>query len=134
MNATATTLDLAAAKVAAANNTSLDQLDEAQLKEFIRLLQEKWNAYQAKQGYKLGTLYRYEYLKTYIRVYKCDDRSCYGEDNSEEKNRSLYAFIDCKGNIHKGSWKAPVKNGIRGNIFNDNPLQGMDIYGPVSLR
>src|ERR1051326_3381400 len=33
-------------------------------------------------------------------------------------SRSVYCFVDkTNGDILKGSWKAPVKNGVRGNIF-----------------
>ena len=49
---------------------------------------------------------------------------------------SLYCFIDrANGNILKGSWKAPVRNGVRGNIFNPGyDLDKCDWHGPKYLR
>lgn len=35
-------------------------------------------------------------------------------------SKSVHSFVDkLTGDIYKGSWKAPVKNGKRGNIYND---------------
>lgn len=50
--------------------------------------------------------------------------------------KSLYCFIDStNGDILKGSWKAPVKNGVRGNIFKENfGLDCCDWHGPKYLR
>ena len=62
----------------------------------------------------------------YIRIVK-------GNENGG--HRSLHSFVDrTNGNILKGSWKAPVKNGVRGSIFNENPMKGMDHHGPCYLR
>lgn len=49
---------------------------------------------------------------------------------------SLVCFIDMtNGNILKGSWKAPVKNGVRGNIFTeDRGASVMTQYGCAYLR
>jgi len=42
---------------------------------------------------------------------------------------SVYGFIDMEGNLYKAaSWDTPAK-GVRGNIFNENMLQGCNKYG-----
>ena len=34
------------------------------------------------------------------------------------------------GNIYKAAgWKAPTLNHVRGNIFNENPVEGTNVYG-----
>jgi len=49
--------------------------------------------------------------------------------------RGLYCFVDLQdGSLLKGSWKAPVKNGIRGNLSDPNVLNNFDQYGPKYLR
>jgi hypothetical protein len=61
----------------------------------------------------------------YIRIVKNDGGS----------SCSVHSFVDRKtGDILKGSWKAPVKNGVRGSIFNKDPMQGMTHHGPAYLR
>jgi hypothetical protein len=51
------------------------------------------------------------------------------------QSRFVWAFVDKKtGDILKpASWKAPAK-GVRGNIFNDDPLKGIGPYGPHYLK
>lgn len=50
--------------------------------------------------------------------------------------RSVHSFVDTtNGDILKGSWKAPVKNGVRGNILDDdNGLSKVNWHGPLYLR
>ena len=52
----------------------------------------------------------------------------------ERGSRNVYCFIDLSnGDILKSaSWKAPAKH-PRGNIFNDNSLQGCTVYGAEYL-
>jgi len=49
---------------------------------------------------------------------------------------SVHSFIDTtNGDILKGSWKAPVKNGVRGNILaENNGLDKVNWHGPKYLR
>jgi hypothetical protein len=51
------------------------------------------------------------------------------------RDNSVWAFIAISnGDILKpASWRAPAKH-ARGNIFNVNPLEGTDIYGPLYIR
>lgn len=50
-------------------------------------------------------------------------------------NRSAWGFVDMKdGSILKAAgWKVPAKH-ARGSIFNANPLENVDQYGPKYLR
>lgn len=51
------------------------------------------------------------------------------------KTRSLYCFVDLtNGDLLKGSWKAPVKNGKRGNLFDRSTWANFNHYGPNYLR
>ena len=54
------------------------------------------------------------------------------------KSTSVYCFVDkTNGDLLKGSWKAPVANGVRGNLVNDSMdvlLKKFTEYGPAYLR
>ena len=66
----------------------------------------------------------------YIKIIKVD----YRHDGTKVSS-SVHSFIDrTNGNILKGSWKAPVANGVRGNIFNEVCTKGVDHHGPLYLR
>ena len=63
--------------------------------------------------------------KKYIRVVRVD----------QGQGKSVHSFVDkTTGNILKGNWKAPVKNGIRGNVFAKNCLDCVNDIGCKSLR
>lgn len=48
---------------------------------------------------------------------------------------SVYCFFDLTtGDLLKGSWKAPVANGVRGNVNDANVLDKFTQYGPAYLR
>lgn len=61
----------------------------------------------------------------FVRVYK---------DWSGQK--TVMCFVDkSDGTIFKGSWKAPVKNGARGNIYADDfGMECMDAYGCKPIK
>ena len=47
----------------------------------------------------------------------------------------VYCFYDhTNGDLLKGSWKAPVANGVRGNVKDPNVLTKFDWHGPKYLR
>lgn len=51
-------------------------------------------------------------------------------------SRSVYCFLDMKGNIYKSaSWKAPAKH-VRGSVFDDHYSYGKALgpYGAAYLR
>ncbi len=48
---------------------------------------------------------------------------------------SVYCFYDfATGDLLKGTWKAPVANGVRGNVKDPNVLDKFTEYGPAYLR
>lgn len=49
---------------------------------------------------------------------------------------SVHCFVDKEdGSILKGSWKAPVKNGIRGNIWADDfGISALTPYGVAPVK
>jgi hypothetical protein len=49
--------------------------------------------------------------------------------------KSVYCFLDLtSGDLLKGSWKAPVRNGVRGNLSDPNVLSKFNQFGPNYLR
>ena len=49
--------------------------------------------------------------------------------------KSVYCFYDiANGDLLKGSWKAPVANGVRGNVKETNVLEKFTEYGPASVQ
>jgi hypothetical protein len=49
--------------------------------------------------------------------------------------KSVYCFFDhTTGDLLKGSWKAPVANGVRGNLSDPDVLLKFTQYGPKYLR
>ena len=55
--------------------------------------------------------------------------------HSKEHSGSLYCFVDTtNGNLLKGSWKSPVKNGVRGNIFEENTISKFSKHGPKYIN
>lgn len=70
--------------------------------------------------------------RRYARIAVCEDT-----DNSRGKFRPscVYCFVDLRdGSLLKGSWKAPVANGIRGNLSDPNVLDKFTNHGPKYLR
>ena len=48
---------------------------------------------------------------------------------------SVYCFLDLtNGDLLKGSWKAPVANGVRGNLSDPHVLNHFTALGPAYLR
>jgi len=47
----------------------------------------------------------------------------------------VYCFYDkTNGDLLKGTWKAPVANGVRGNVSESNVLDKFNWHGPKGLR
>ena len=65
--------------------------------------------------------------RRYARVVKNDELN---------GGQSVHTFVDLdNGNILKGNWKAPVKNGVRGNIFDtDVGASVVNDHGAIYLR
>lgn len=67
----------------------------------------------------------------YVKVL-CQDRSLEGRLGS----RHVHTFIDkTNGDVLKAAtFKAPAKNGVRGNLFNENIKDVINHYGAKYLR
>lgn len=49
--------------------------------------------------------------------------------------KSIYCYYDhTNGDLLKGTWKAPVAKGVRGNIKDPNVLDKFNWHGPKYLR
>jgi hypothetical protein len=56
------------------------------------------------------------------------------ELNRTWKAASVFCFVDLtNGDILKGSWKSPVRDGVRGNLKDKDILSKVTTYGPVYL-
>jgi hypothetical protein len=104
---------------------------ERALQGFIEGAQAKVDAYwtAAKFTYDKAPRISQQHPRgpRYIRIVRTDN---------DGSSRSVYVFIDhTNGDILKGSWKAPVKNGVRGSVFADDfGLSCVDSYGTKYLR
>jgi hypothetical protein len=59
----------------------------------------------------------------------------YRERDNKWSASSVYCFFDLTtGDLLKGSWKAPVANGIRGNVNDKNVMDKFTEHGPAYLR
>jgi hypothetical protein len=57
------------------------------------------------------------------------------DKSGDWKAMSVYCFVDLSnGNILKGSWKAPVANGVRGNLNDTDILTKVTVYGVGYIR
>lgn len=90
------------------------------------------NLFNRVEGYLTGLRkmssgeYGADYNLKYIRVWQ-----------KKGQGQSAHTFIDVSnGNILKaGGWKAPAKNGVRGNVFSENyGLDKVDQYGAKYLK
>ena len=100
---------------------------DEQLNLFVAMLQEKINTYF---GDNLDQLTPPDIITTRGSKY---DKVIRKDVNASGK--SVHCFIDRKnGDIYKAaSWASPAKH-VRGNIYNEDPLQGTGIYGAEYLR
>ena len=101
---------------------------DAAFKAYVDGVQRMNDNYYAKHFPGQENDIKFESGKRYIRVYKVGRATGGGA--------SVHSFVDkLTGNILKGSWKAPVKNGVRGSIFApDNGMSRVNHHGTVYLR
>jgi len=99
---------------------------------FLLGCQKLVDDYFAKHFPNQGGIVTAEYNKRYAKITKQD----IFEGKTIEHSCSIYCFVDIQnGDIFKGTAKAPVKNGKRGNIYNNNfGLECMGWNGPKYLR
>ncbi len=59
----------------------------------------------------------------------------YRDRDGKYEVESVYCFYDvATGDLYKGGWSAPVKNGKRGNVNDADVLNKFNHYGPNYLR
>ena len=106
-----------------------EQAFEAGFAALIAGVQERIDADFERNGYQWKREVRFERLKKNIRVFYVDVW-----DNRSEGSSSVICFVDPEtGAIMKGSWKAPVKNGVRGHVANGkNPLAAFTQRGELA--
>jgi len=102
---------------------------EAGFNTLITGLQARIDADFEKNGYQWKREVRFERLKKNIRVFYVDVW-----EGNREGSTSVICFVEPDtGAILKGSWKAPVKNGVRGHVVNgNNPLAAFTQRGELA--
>ena len=109
------------------------------LYEYASLVQTMNDNYWKASGFTFGPapLIDITFGSRYAKVIK-KDRHYVDGPGSEVTIRvgSVHSFVDLgNGDILKGSWKAPVKNGVRGNIFaEDIGADRVNEHGPAYLK
>jgi hypothetical protein len=70
--------------------------------------------------------------KRYARLATFEAEPAFSENRVA---KSVYCFLDLtNGDLLKGSWKAPVARGVRGNLSDPNVLSHFNHFGPNYLR
>ena len=103
---------------------------QVQLDKYVTMVQEKVNTYWEAMGYTHATPpnVTVDYGRKYARIVSND---------SNGAQRTVHTFVNMlNGDILKsGSWAAPQKNGVRGNIFSDDlGADRINEYGANYLR
>ena len=103
---------------------------QGRLDEYVAMVQKKVNRYFEIMEYTFAAPpeITVDYGKKYARVVKVDKMN---------GGRSVHTFVNMlTGDILKsGSWKAPQKNGVRGNIFaEDVGADRVNEHGAIYLR
>lgn len=111
-------------------------IDEAIVK-FVGLLQDKLTTYHTEQTAKHNARWTVP-LPVCVPVLTIEMGRRYARivrtETGHHTGRSVHCFIDVtNGDILKAaSFKAPAKH-ARGNIFNENALEGVGVYGAAYL-
>ena len=102
---------------------------QVRLDEYVVMVQEKIDSYWKAMDFTFSDppVVTIDYGKKYARIVKNDDLN---------GSRSVHTFVNMEnGDILKGSWNAPVKNGVRGNIFSDDlGASVVTEHGPMYLK
>lgn len=102
------------------------------LTKFIEGVNVKIEAYWKRTGLthaKPSKVFVHSVGKRYAKLV------VYRESEGKFEASLVYCFYDIKtGDLLKGSWKAPVANGIRGNVNDKNVMDKFSEYGPAYLR
>jgi hypothetical protein len=109
--------------------------NDAPLINFISGVNAKINAYWTRNNFTFNDppVVMVESVgKRYAKLAVCEKTP---HKTGPLKAKNLYCFYDySNGDLLKGSWKAPVANGIRGNVKDPNVLDKFTEHGPKGLR
>ena len=106
--------------------------------EYVGMVQTMNDNYWKVMGYTHGPAPEVDVIwgKKYSKVVTYNRHFVDGDRGSEYGQATVHTFVNMEnGDILKGSWKAPVKNGVRGNIFADDiGASCVNEYGTVYLK
>ena len=106
--------------------------------EYITVVQTMNDNYWKVMGYTHGPANEVDVIfgKKYAKVVCKNRHFVDGNRGIEYGQTTVHTFVNMEnGDILKGSWKAPVKNGVRGNIFADDiGASCVNEYGTVYLK
>lgn len=106
--------------------------------EYITVVQTMNDNYWKVMGYTHGPAPEVDVIwgKKYAKVVTNNRHFVDGDRGIEYGQSTVHTFVNMEnGDILKGSWKAPVKNGVRGNIFADDiGASCINEYGTVYLK
>ena len=106
--------------------------------EYITVVQTMNDNYWKVMGYTHGPAPEVDVIwgKKYAKVVTNNRHFVDGDRGIEYGQSTVHTFVNMEnGAILKGSWKAPVKNGVRGNIFADDiGASCINEYGTVYLK
>ena len=102
---------------------------QVRLDQYVAVVQDKINNYWALMDFTFAmpNVVTVAYGKKYAKVVSVDQLN---------GSRSVHTFVNMEnGDILKGGWNAPVKNGVRGNIFSDDlGASVVSEHGPMYLK
>ena len=110
----------------------------ARIYEYITVVQTMNDNYWKVMGYTHGPAPEVDVIwgKKYAKVVTNNRHFVDGDRGIEYGQSTVHTFVNMEnGDILKGSCKAPVKNGVRGNIFADDiGASCVNEYGTVYLK
>ena len=106
--------------------------------EYVGMVQTMNDNYWKVMGYTHGPAPEVDvhFANKYAKVVCKNRHFVDGDSGVEYGQTTVHTFVNMEnGDILKGSWKAPVKNGVRGNIFADDiGASCVNEYGAVYLK
>lgn len=109
-------------------------LTQDQIDAYVAVVQGLQDDYFRINGFTFGLppLVTTDEGSRYVRIVK-NDRDCEGK--LRDMGKHVHTFLDrTNGDILKGNWKSPVKNGVRGNVNNPGYEACITQHGTVYLR
>ena len=116
-------------------NNDINTPHQSALNAFIAGVNKKIEAYWLNNGFTFNTPPVVGVVSTGKRYAKLGKFEQIPHKTGPFKCNSVYCFFDiATGDLLKGSWKAPVANGVRGNVNEANVLDKFTQHGPAYLR